>query len=116
MSDQYQPDEQQAVIEAVEVAASRGLPLAAEIAPRPSTPASSAPRDSGMPRPSPWNQLPPDALEKANSRDIMRSLDGIAPRMAAVEAEIEKLITTPVKLIADIASHTLSAGGKRLRP
>ena len=26
------------------------------------------------------------------------------------------MISTPVKLIADIAAHTLGAGGKRLRP
>jgi geranylgeranyl pyrophosphate synthase len=38
------------------------------------------------------------------------------PQMEAVDAEIDRVITTPVKLIADVAAHTLGAGGKRLRP
>ncbi|MDQ3814213.1 MAG: polyprenyl synthetase family protein, partial [Armatimonadota bacterium] len=48
--------------------------------------------------------------------DIKRSLADLAPHLKAVEDEIERLITTPIKLIADIAAHTLGAGGKRLRP
>lgn len=107
-------DEHQAVIEAVEVAAERGLPLAAELAASPD--ASTRAVEPSLPRQTPWSQLPPEALEKAQSGAVMRSLGDIAPRMAAVEAEIERLITTPIKLIADIASYTLSAGGKRLRP
>ena len=47
---------------------------------------------------------------------LSNSLAPLAPRMEAVEAEIERLISSPVKLITDIASHTLNAGGKRLRP
>jgi len=112
------PDEQQVVMEAVEVAATRGLPLAADLphadpdsddsAAKGSTPSAGA-----LPRKTPWSDLPPDAMQGV---DIMRSLIAISPRMTSVEAEIEKLITTPIKLIADIASHTLNAGGKRLRP
>src|SRR5687768_7490165 len=105
------PDEHEVVIEAVEVAASRGLPLAADL------PASShdgsTPNTASLPRKTPWSDLPKDA---AQGVDIMRTLIAISPRMTSVEAEIERLITTPIKLIADIASHTLNAGGKRLRP
>ena len=46
----------------------------------------------------------------------MKSLAPLAPAMKDVEREIERLITTPVKLVADIAGHVLGAGGKRLRP
>ncbi len=74
-----------------------------------------APRGT-MPQAAPWNQLPPGALEEVRPVDIMRSLSAIGPQMKAVEKEIERLITTPVKLIADLASHTMGAGGKRLRP
>jgi geranylgeranyl pyrophosphate synthase len=111
------PDEQQAVIEAVEVAAARGLPLAADFA-RASRNGAHRSSKNGhhLPRKMPWSQLPPEALEKARSADVLNSLESMAPRTAAVEAEIERLITTPIKLIADVASHTLSAGGKRLRP
>lgn len=108
-------DEHQALIEAVEVAAERGLPLAADLAAE----KSSAPQKNtadALPRSTPWSQLPPDAVEKAGAVGFLQSLDAVAPRMAAVEAEIERLITSPIKLIADIASHTLGAGGKRLRP
>lgn len=114
------PDEHQAVINAVEVAVERGLPLAADITgDAPSTRADAKARadsNSALPRETPWSHLPPEALEKSGGGDIMRSLGAIAPRMAVVESEIEKLITTPIKLIADIALHTLNAGGKRLRP
>ena len=107
------PDEHEVVIEAVEVAASRGLPLAADIAPNApaSTPVEA--QSSALPRKTPWSDLPKDAVQGV---DIMRTLIAISPRMASVEAEIERLITTPIKLIADISSHTLNAGGKRLRP
>ena len=104
------PDEQQVVMEAVEVAASRGLPLAADL---PSDQSGSTPQSASLPRKTPWSDLPANA---GQSVDIMRTLIAISPRMTSVEAEIEKLITTPIKLIADIASHTLNAGGKRLRP
>ena len=60
--------------------------------------------------------LPPQILEGVRQVDIMQSLAPLAPRMKAVEREIERLITTPVKLVADIAGHVLGAGGKRLRP
>ncbi|HEX8552670.1 MAG TPA: polyprenyl synthetase family protein [Abditibacteriaceae bacterium] len=48
--------------------------------------------------------------------DVMKSLSRIAPQMAAMETEIDHWVTSPIKLIADISSHTLGAGGKRLRP
>ena len=48
--------------------------------------------------------------------DITNRLMTLEPCLRDVEAEIELMISTPVKLIADIASHTLGAGGKRLRP
>ena len=48
--------------------------------------------------------------------DITRQLSALEPCLAAVEVEIERMISTPVKLISDIATHTLGAGGKRLRP
>jgi geranylgeranyl pyrophosphate synthase len=135
---EVQADEQQAVIEAVEVAASRGLPLAADLAGRQSTEEDAAGNtvnngaepqttaktpalkstsgETVLPRPAPWSQLSPETVEKVQSAGVMSSLLSIAPRMAAVEAEIERLITSPIKLIADVASHTLAAGGKRLRP
>jgi geranylgeranyl pyrophosphate synthase len=112
------PNEQQIVIEAVEVAAQRGLPLAVEASIREdgSTPATPPVTRRTLPRQTPWGALPPGAFEQMKNVDIMRSLAAIAPRMALVETEIEQLITTPIKLIADIAFHTLGAGGKRLRP
>jgi geranylgeranyl pyrophosphate synthase len=116
------PDEQQIVIEAVEVAAQRGLPLAVEpgalgVGSTPDSRRDAPPvARSTLPRQTPWGDIPVDAFEQMQNVDIMRSLAAIAPRMTLVETEIEKLITTPIKLIADIAFHTLGAGGKRLRP
>jgi len=54
--------------------------------------------------------------DEAARPNIAATIETIAPQMQAVEAEIARLITSPVKLVADIASHTLGAGGKRLRP
>ncbi len=105
------PKEQQVVIEAVEVAAQRGLPLAP-----PMVGGKPINKAGTLPRQTPWSRLPPEALAKAQGGAILDSLASLAPRMAAVEREIEKLITTPIKLIADISSHTMNAGGKRLRP
>lgn len=99
-----QPDIHETVVAAVEVAAERGRPLGL------SQPA------SALPQTAPWNQLPAAAIEGLRRVNMMEALAGIEPGMRAVETELEHLITTPVKLIADIASHTLSAGGKRLRP
>ncbi len=48
--------------------------------------------------------------------NIAAVLESIAPQMQAVEDEIARLITSPIKLVSDIAGHTLGAGGKRLRP
>jgi geranylgeranyl pyrophosphate synthase len=48
--------------------------------------------------------------------DVMKTLSRLEPQMTAMEREIDRLVTSPVKLIADISSHTLGAGGKRLRP
>lgn len=108
------PDEQQIIIEAVEVAAQRGLPLAAPV--NAQAEQKKAEKNGALPRQTPWSQLPAEALQKAQGDAVMQSLASIAPRMKAVEKEIEKLITSPIKLIADISSHTMSAGGKRLRP
>ena len=77
--------------------------------------ASTRATSSGVPQAAPWNTMP-DAFLGAAQIDIMKTLGEIAPQMKAVESEIERLITSPVKLIADLASHTLGAGGKRLRP
>jgi geranylgeranyl pyrophosphate synthase len=111
------PNQQQAAIAAVEVAAARGLPLAADFV---HPPQCGPQRDVGngyhAPHQAPWDELPAEVMEKARSAEVLSSLESIAPRMATVEAEIERLITTPIKLIADVASHTMSAGGKRLRP
>lgn len=121
------PDLHEAVIEAVGVAAERGMPLAADAvaaaqadssaqqmlhAAVPSLPRVPVPR---LPN-APWMGMVPELLEGVRQVNIMESLAGLVPRMTGVEREIERLITSPVKLIADIASHTLSAGGKRLRP
>lgn len=109
------PNEQQVVIEALNVAAERKLPLAMHLGWNASAP-NGAQEENGTPHTSPWNSLPAQVLEKAQRVDIMQSLAAIEPRMAAVEAEIESLITSPIKLITDISTHTLAAGGKRLRP
>jgi geranylgeranyl pyrophosphate synthase len=139
------PDVRDTVVAAVEVAAERGMPLVAgtlgpgrrlNAAPRPHVEQDTAPAASALSAPStpgrwpanglgdgeelphiaPWNQLSSEALADLRSVDIMQALHGIEPQMKAVDREIERLITTPVKLIADLASHTLGAGGKRLRP
>jgi geranylgeranyl pyrophosphate synthase len=136
------PDLRKVVVEAVEVAAERGLPLAADVAAVPDLTDQTLTSDAGaiagaadgdsaeagtndaepaavapwLPHTAPWDRLPPDVLSKVTNVDIMRSLISITPRMKVVEKEIERLVTTPIKLIADIASHTLNAGGKRLRP
>ena len=48
--------------------------------------------------------------------DIVRSLAPLKAPLQEVEDEIERLVTASVKSVADVASHTLGAGGKRLRP
>ena len=61
MSELYpRPNEQQAVLEAVEVAAERGLPLASEIVG--AAPDARANSGTTLPRETPWSHLPPDAL------------------------------------------------------
>ena len=52
----------------------------------------------------------------ARKVDISGLLETIAPQMQCVEDEIARLLTSPIKLVSDIAGHTLGAGGKRLRP
>ncbi len=51
-----------------------------------------------------------------NEAEILRSLEGLKPQLKEVECEIERLVSASVKTVADVASHTLGAGGKRLRP
>jgi geranylgeranyl pyrophosphate synthase len=48
--------------------------------------------------------------------DILGSLSRLRPQLKEVEDEIERMVSTAVKAVADVASHTLGAGGKRLRP
>lgn len=62
------------------------------------------------------DQLPPQLLEGLRKVDIIAALAPLEDRMKTVEQEIDRLITTPVKLVADIAGHVMGAGGKRLRP
>jgi len=40
----------------------------------------------------------------------------LASHIHAVENEIARLVTTPVQVVAEVATHSLQAGGKRLRP
>src|SRR5688572_18106137 len=105
------PDMQKAVVEAVEVAAERGLPLAADLLGNGTAKKDDTKNVSGLPHAPPWSHLTPDVVRKVSDVDIMRSLGSIVPRMKAVEAELERLVTTPIKLIADVAAHTLGAGG-----
>ncbi len=48
--------------------------------------------------------------------DISASLQGLKPQLKQVEIEIERMVSASIKAVADVASHTLGAGGKRLRP
>lgn len=113
---EVRPDIQQTVVEAVEVAEERGGALRAAGVVAANTANAGAMATSKLPHTAPWNQLSADTLAGVRRLNIIEALAGIQPQMKAVETELEHLITTPVKLIADIASHTLSAGGKRLRP
>jgi len=115
-----QPDLGRALEEAIEVSARRGSPLTSVVAQAsaafaPPSPDGVLPVTPHAPVPHP-SELPAHVLEGVREIDIMRSLAPLAPSMKNVEREIERLITTPVKLVADIASHVLGAGGKRLRP
>ena len=126
-----QPDLHRALEEAVEVSAQRGTPLTSLVTqamrdgisidgisgekPNAHLPNASNGAFKNTPVP-PWNLMPPQILEGIRHVDIMQSLAPLGARMKSVEREIEKLITTPVKLVADIAGHVLGAGGKRLRP
>lgn len=101
------PNVHAVVMQAAELAAERGMSLRAE--------ALSTKPDALLQK-EPWNRLPAELQEMVRQVDIMATLGKIEPQMAAVDGEIERLITTPVKLIADVAAHTLGAGGKRLRP
>ena len=119
------PDLHRALEEAIEISARRGTALSSVVKANTQTPASPASNGDNATRkaepefatPIPHsNELPLEALEGIRSVDIMQSLAPLAPRMKSVEREIERMITTPVKLVADIAGHVLGAGGKRLRP
>ena len=48
--------------------------------------------------------------------DIAASLGALKPQLKQIEIEIERMVSASIKSVADIASHTLGAGGKRLRP
>ena len=117
------PDLNRALEEAIEISTRRGTALSGVVKSAPAEKSVFLPADSegengaefATPVPHPAT-LPPQILEGVRHVDIMKSLAPLAPRMKAVEAEIERMITTPVKLVADIAGHVLGAGGKRLRP
>jgi geranylgeranyl pyrophosphate synthase len=106
-----QPDLHEALREAIDISAKRNSPLTSVVA----QVAGANPNFRSMPVPHP-SYLPPEVVDGIRQVDIMESLSPLGPRMKSVEKEIEKLITTPVKLVADIAGHVLGAGGKRLRP
>jgi geranylgeranyl pyrophosphate synthase len=113
-----QPDLNQALQDAIAASAQQGIPdisLAGQDAPNANLPNTTNGAFRNTPVP-PWNSMPPEILLGIRQVDIMQSLAPLAPRMKSVEKEIERLITTPVKLVADIAGHVLGAGGKRLRP
>ena len=126
------PDLHRALEEAIEISARRGTALSSVVTANTKTPASNGGNSNGgnsnggnsnrkaeaeFATPIPHsNELPLEALEGIRSVDIMQSLAPLASRMKSVEREIERMITTPVKLVADIAGHVLGAGGKRLRP
>ena len=127
------PDLHRALEEAIEISARRGTALAGVVSantvkPNGANPgvaasdgakngAKKSPKEAEFATPVPHREnMPPAALEGIRSVDIMQSLAPLAPRMKSVEREIERMITTPVKLVADIAGHVLGAGGKRLRP
>ncbi len=110
-----QPDLGRALEEAMEISARRGAPLTSVVAQASAgfSPLNGQASKSPVPHPS---ELPQNVLEGVRDVDIMKSLAPLAPAMKDVERQIERLITTPVKLVADIAGHVLGAGGKRLRP
>jgi geranylgeranyl pyrophosphate synthase len=92
------PDVDEVVSEAAEIAARRGMPLQHPMLKNGALAALAS------------TQLAPAPV------DILQTLRGIETPMQKVESRIESFITGPVKLVADLASHTLGAGGKRLRP
>lgn len=49
----------------------------------------------------------------AISADLLRTL---SEEVSLVEAELERQVDSQVKLVREVGSHTLRAGGKRLRP
>ncbi len=124
-----QPDLQSALAAAMQVSSQRGTPLTSLVTPEmigaleavSALPTASETQNGAKnsfkntPVP-PLSAMPAQLLEGIRQVDIMESLAPLGARMKAVEREIEKLITTPVKLVADIAGHVLGAGGKRLRP
>lgn len=48
--------------------------------------------------------------------DLLDLISPVRNEMAAVEQEIVRLTDTPVQTVRTVATHTLGAGGKRLRP
>ena len=52
-------------------------------------------------------------LQEMIAPDLMAE---IASEIAAVEVELEHQVRSQIKLVSDVGSHTLEAGGKRLRP
>jgi geranylgeranyl pyrophosphate synthase len=71
---------------------------------------------SGSSTDEPLAEGPLTVSRRVDEVEILRSLEGLKPQLKEVEAEIERLVSSSVKTVADVASHTLGAGGKRLRP
>jgi len=59
----------------------------------------------------------PEVSAACNARDEnLHILSPLASHLHAVENQIAQLVTTPVQVVAEVAAHSLQAGGKRLRP
>lgn len=73
-------------------------------------------KGSGSDAPFFTESFTPEVLSAASQADDLSVLAPLKVQMEAVESEIAKLVTTPVQVVAEVAAHSLQAGGKRLRP
>ncbi|HEX8236722.1 MAG TPA: polyprenyl synthetase family protein [Abditibacteriaceae bacterium] len=105
------PDVQETVLAATQTALLRKMPLSTAL-----RQASAAGIAAGSDIQTAAHEAFYDCNGSMRQVDIMKSLGAIRVPMEAVEEQIEQLITTPVKVVGDMAAHTMSAGGKRLRP
>jgi len=60
--------------------------------------------------------MPTRLTPTTNGTSLLDALAFIRDDLAAVDDEIFRRMDSPVRLIAEVAQHTLAAGGKRLRP